>query len=269
MIASLVFVLALLSLLLSAFSDDAVFMKAPNRRDDPEVSYENKVLHTDRQSNIKAVLTTIKYPVGHVHVFPSKADGCNGRVRLDRIASENNCKLAINGGPFNMDNGACVGNIVSNGTIFQLEEQNEGYASWGMTADGVHVFGDVGQTTVKDADVVELVSGFIAPLLVAEGKPAPSSDTLIAQRQAVGVDTNGALMFLTIDGAEDRDRGMLMSELAQAMADLGARYAVNLDGGGSTATWMEGKGYINRPTCLDSVVPVCDRAVANIVCVTA
>jgi exopolysaccharide biosynthesis protein len=267
MIASVL--LVILTLLSAAVADNAVYLKAPSKRDDPEITYKNLVLHTDRQANIKALLTTVKYPVGYAHVFPSHADGCTGREKLEVIAEENNCQLAINGGPFNMKTGACVGNIISNATIFQLEEEGEGYASWGLTADGVHIFGDVSETTVKDADIVELVSGFISPLLVSEGKPAQNDDTLVAQRQALGVDSSGALLFLTIDGAENRDRGMLMSELAQAMADIGAQYAVNLDGGGSTATWMKNKGYINRPTCQDSVVPVCDRAVANIICVTA
>ena len=243
-----------------------MFTKAPPKSDNPGISTKNMVLSTERQPEVKALLSTIASPVGFVHVFPSKSDGCTGRVRLDRIAKENGCKFAINAGPFNMDTGACVGNIISNGTTFQIENDNEGFASWGMTRDGTHVFGDVGSTTVKDADVVELVSGFVSPLLVDSGKPATSSSELVAQRQALGVDASGALMILTIDGAENRGRGMNMTELASAFADLGAKYAINLDGGGSTATWMDGN-YINRPTCSDNLIPSCDRAVASIVCV--
>ena len=249
-------------------ADDAIFMKAPPINAMPGITTTDLVLSTERQPRVKALLSKIAYPVGFVHVFPSKSDGCSDRVRLDRLANEHGCKFAINAGPFNMQTGACEGNIVSNGTVFQLESENQGYASWGMTRDGVHVFGDIGASTVDDADVVELVSGFVSPLLVDSGKPATSSSELVAQRQALGIDSSGGLLILTIDGAEDRNLGMNMTELASAFADLGAQYAVNLDGGGSTATWMDGY-YINRPTCLDHLVPECDRAVASIICITA
>ena len=69
------------------------------------------------------------------------------------------------------------------------------------------MFGDVGSATVAEAGVVELVSGFIGPLLVAGGAPVLSGSALIAPRTAVGVDSSGRLMLLTVDGAEDAKRG--------------------------------------------------------------
>lgn len=114
--------------------------------------------------------------------------------------------------------------------------------------------------------MTELISGFIGPLLVKNGAAIPSGSSLIAQRTAVGVDAAGKLLILTIDGAEDRDRGMNITELGEAFVSLGAVTAINLDGGGSTTAWMDGE-YLDRPTCIDNVFPECERKVANIVCV--
>src|SRR5690606_19352298 len=47
------------------------------------------------------------------------------------------------------------------------------------------------------------------------------------------------------------------AELAALMAELGAWQAINLDGGGSSALFVEGRGVINRPS--DGA----ERAVAN------
>lgn len=41
---------------------------------------------------------------------------------------------------------------------------------------------------------------------------------------------------------------MYGAELAALMKDLGAWQAFNLDGGGSTAMWLEGEGYLNQPS---------------------
>ena len=60
---------------------------------------------------------------------------------------------------------------------------------------------------------------------------------------------------------------MNISELADAFVGLGAVQALNLDGGGSTTAWMNGKGYIDRPTCKDYLIPECERDVADIICV--
>ena len=75
------------------------------------------------------------------------------------------------------------------------------------------------------------------------------------------------MLLLIIDGAESRDRGMNITELGDAFVELGAVYALNLDGGGSTTAWMDGEGFIDRPTCTDNILPECVRHVASAVCV--
>lgn len=199
-----------------------------------------------------------------MHVVTSSSQGCFDSKPVSEIASNNGCLYAINAGPFNMDTGACAGNVVSNGTIIQTDES--GFANWGLTRDGRWVFGQFGAQIIEDSNVVELISGFKGALLVDDFSGVPSSSTLVAQRQAVGIDEQGKLLFLTIDGSESPPRGMNLTEFGAAFASLGARIALNLDGGGSTATWFNGS-LADRPTCKDTPFPECERSVASAVCV--
>jgi exopolysaccharide biosynthesis protein len=247
-------------------SGDLIFVPAPPVASDPGINVKHLFLSTDRQEVIKAVLTTVTNPVGFVHPYPSQLDGCTGLDTTPHIAERWGCEFAINGSPFDMKTGHCLGSLIAEGKTWLLDETS-GYSSWGLTADGRWVFGkNVNSSTVEREQVTDLLSGFIGPLLVENGAAISSTSTLIAQRQAVGVLSNGVLVFLTIDGAEDPPRGMNITELGNAMVSLGAIAALNLDGGGSTTTWMNGK-LVDRPTCNDTVFPSCMRNVANIVCV--
>jgi hypothetical protein len=62
----------------------------------------------------------------------------------------------------------------------------------------------VSGSAIKEEGITELVSGFVAPLLVDGSGTclAHSTDDKIAQRQAVGIDGRGVLIFLTVDGDE-------------------------------------------------------------------
>ena len=53
-------------------------------------------------------------------------------------------------------------------------------------------------------------------------------------RTAVAVTGSGSLLFVTLDGRQAGSVGMTLRELAEALIDLGATEAMNLDGGGST-----------------------------------
>jgi hypothetical protein len=65
-------------------------------------------------------------------------------------------------------------------------------------------------------------------------------------RAAIGIG-DSTLWVLVCDGRRSRvDAGLTMTELAQAMLDLGCHVAMNLDGGGST-TLVHRRHLLNRP----------------------
>ncbi|MBO9541978.1 phosphodiester glycosidase family protein [bacterium] len=69
-----------------------------------------------------------------------------------------------------------------------------------------------------------------------------------APRTAVGVTATGELVIVAVDGRSANESvGLTLSELGELMRELGARDAMNLDGGGSTAFVLEGK-LMNKPS---------------------
>ena len=66
-------------------------------------------------------------------------------------------------------------------------------------------------------------------------------------RTAIGVTDDNRLLFVTVDGRfPGLAVGMSSADLAIYMKTLGAKAALNLDGGGSTTMWIQGKGVVNH-----------------------
>lgn len=99
----------------------------------------------------------------------------------------------------------------------------------------------------------EIIGG--GPMLVWQGKIFITDSeewfTQIASanpRTAVGLDRKGRLLLLVVDGRQPGySEGATFTELAEIFIGLNARYAVNLDGGGSSTMVVKGK-VINRPS---------------------
>jgi exopolysaccharide biosynthesis protein len=116
--------------------------------------------------------------------------------------------------------------------------------------------------TASPSSIRHMISG--GPRLVKEGivyvsKNEEKFKSDIARgraaRTAVGITQDDKLLMVTVDGlprekaARDGKSsiGMTLEELAELMINLGAVEAMNLDGGGSTTMWIDGK-VVNRPT---------------------
>ena len=87
---------------------------------------------------------------------------------------------------------------------------------------------------------------------VAEGFGAPSFfQSFVASRNPrtlAGVRADGKLLLVTVDGRRRGfSAGVTLAEAARVMRSLGARDALNLDGGGST-TMTAGRRVVNRPS---------------------
>ena len=96
-----------------------------------------------------------------------------------------------------------------------------------------------------------LVTG---PLLISNGEKAvlPESSLVINRhpRSAAGKKRKHKIILLTLDGRTDQAMGMTLPELSALMLSLKCSDAVNLDGGGSTTMWINGKpfrGIVNMP----------------------
>jgi exopolysaccharide biosynthesis protein len=74
-----------------------------------------------------------------------------------------------------------------------------------------------------------------------------TSVTKVHPRTAAGVTAAGHLILMVVDGRQPFSRGATLEELAGLMAGVGARDALNLDGGGSTTLVVNGQ-LVNLPS---------------------
>ncbi len=105
-------------------------------------------------------------------------------------------------------------------------------------------------------------------LLASGGNRLPDLDNAVTQpRSAIGYSRNGRYLYLVVvDGRQPfYSEGMTVKELADLMLSLGAEYAMNLDGGGSSTLVVRDAHrnirVLNSP--IDNYIPGRERPVAN------
>jgi len=111
------------------------------------------------------------------------------------------------------------------------------------------------QTLVVGAGPRLLRGGRVAVTAKAEGFAPPQAPafygTFVASRHPrtlAGVRADGKLLLVTVDGRRPGwSTGMTLFEAARLMRSLGARDALNLDGGGSSTMTVRGE-VVNRPS---------------------
>lgn len=89
------------------------------------------------------------------------------------------------------------------------------------------------------------------PLLILDGVEQPQADvshcTDTHPRTIIGVTEDGRVLFVVVDGRfEGKAEGMSTTMLQELMYLLGAKHALNLDGGGSSTMYINGKGVVNH-----------------------
>jgi hypothetical protein len=105
-------------------------------------------------------------------------------------------------------------------------------------------------------------------MLIQGGNIIPDLDnTEIDPRTAIGVNHNGRYIYLVVvDGRQPfYSTGATFAELSELLKNIGASYAMSLDGGGSSTMVIEGENgepiILNSP--IDSYIPLRERPVAN------
>lgn len=174
--------------------------------------------------------------------------GGRAPVPIGAWAAEIGAQAAINANWFSAGRGF-DGPFVAEGAVYGGPDHHY-TALFGFTADKrlVTEHHSVVNDTV-DQKVVEAVAGH--PTLIDRGRVTTDfgNDPTFTRRHprtAIGAAYGGDIVvFVTVDGRSLRARGMTGAETATLMADLGATHAVMLDGGGSSAMWIEGRGVVN------------------------
>lgn len=213
--------------------------------------------------------------------LPPSQDGCTkySKTTVTSMESWADCEYATNGGFFlgsPVNGSLCKGNLISNSHIYQLPTDGSGTnrAELGLTADGEILTGFLDSTVIQSKNITQLITGWGWLVRNSTSNVQLSQDLSFepggftyekAPRTAVGYTKSGQMCLLEIDGEEDILAGPDLFEVAELAVSLGVESMVNIDGGGSSVSVLNGK-YIDAPTCNDTPV-TCERAVASITCV--
>lgn len=188
--------------------------------------------------------------------FADDSFGENITQTTSAIAEANDALFAINGDYYGFRD---TGIEIRNGVVYRDSPAREGLAFW---LDGSVTVYDETTTSAQellDSGVWNTVS--FGPALVEDGAVVDGIegvevDTNIGNhsiqgeqpRTAIGVIDDNHLVFVVVDGrSPGHSKGVTMTELAQIMIDLGATTAYNLDGGGSSTMYYDGR-VVNTPS---------------------
>ena len=182
-------------------------------------------------------------------------------IRTDEFGKKENAIVALNGTFFDIANGGSVDFIKSDHVIIndnQLGKTGErsghqtsavlindgklSIAKWDGNAEW--------EKSLTAEDV--MVSG---PLLIFDEQlqhlDSNSFNITRHPRTAIAITKQNRVLLITVDGRNEMAAGMNLFELGKMLRWLGASEAINLDGGGSTALWIDSKshtGIINYPS---------------------
>lgn len=195
------------------------------------------------------VYTHSKYKYAHIVEIPKdeirKVDLVMGKQPKETLGEFYSRQsdlpdVLINAGFFSTKTGDSVFNLVDDGTVYSKNSQFK--LGIGITKEHKDIrFGSI---DIKSNNFVDFVSGY--PPLVEGGKSC--SPWTIAKeinynalRTMIGYNDK-RIFIVMIDKP-----GMTFTTMANLMIDLGCKYAINLDGGGSSRCLINGS-VINTPT---------------------
>ncbi len=198
--------------------------------------------------------------------------------QLDRWCRQCGVREAIVGGFFVRPNGPALGELWIGGRRIETEPILEPY---GRARAAIHI--DEGEIRIgARGELPPRPAGHLlqaGPMLVRDRTPLPDlrdpegfvagahqfdSDITSGRHPRAALATSDdELIALVCDGRRTGiDAGLTLTELANLMAELGARQAINLDGGGSTALIHHGH-LLNRPYDAQDQPSIHSRAVAT------
>lgn len=249
-------------------------ISAPTQNDTPVIT-DNSY----RDSNIQVTLTQYREYNTAIYVADiriSSADflktalaqdtyGRNIKEKTSEIAQRHNAIIAVNGDYYgSRENGY----VLRNGVLYREKgsSSREDLVIW---PDGTFEIIQEKKTTAADlaAKKAWQVLSF-GPALVENSTICVDEDTEVGQatysnpRTAIAVIDELHYLLVVSDGRTERSEGLSLYELAGFIQSLGATKAYNLDGGGSSTMWFNGR-IVNEPVNHGSTVS--ERKVSDIV----
>lgn len=197
--------------------------------------------------------------------FAQNAYGRNVTEKTSEIAESAGAILAINGDYYGAQED---GYVFRNGVLYR-NTSSSGQEDLVIYEDGS--FAIINETDVTGeellADGAQQVLSF-GPALIENGTVVVSENDEVGKaktsnpRTAIGIVDNLHYMFVVSDGRTDENAGLSLLQLSKFMKEFGVTTAYNLDGGGSSTMYFNGK-VINNPTTNGR--SIAERSVSDIV----
>ena len=197
--------------------------------------------------------------------FAKSSYGKNITEKTSTIANRVGAILAINGDYYGVQE---KGYVLRNGVIYRNTSVSN--------KEDLVIYEDGSFEVINESEVTleELLEKgaynvlSFGPALVENGNISVGAkeevDRAMASnpRTAIGIIDNLHYVFVVSDGRTNTSEGLTLYELAEFMNKIGANTAYNLDGGGSSTMYFNGK-LINNPTTNGNKVS--ERSVSDIV----
>ena len=196
-------------------------------------------------------------------------------VLTSELARQSNALAAINGTFFDVKKGGSVDFIKISGQILDTTVHN--FKKLAGHQQAAIVINRNRMSIVKARDSIDfqwvtklkykdvMVTG---PLLIWDNQPIPLSKSAFNDnrhpRTCACVTNKNEVILMTVDGRTAESYGVSLPELTILLQQLNCKNAINLDGGGSTTMWQEGKGVVNMPCDNKKFDHEGERKVSNI-----
>lgn len=193
------------------------------------------------------------------------AYGRNVTAATSAIARENSAILAINGDFYGEQR---QGYVLKNGVVYRDTPVagKEDLVIWSDGSFEIIREDEVSAQDLADRGAVQLLS--FGPALIKDGSVSVTQGQEVGKamasnpRTALGQIGPLHYVFVVSDGRTQQSEGLSLSELAEVMQGLGVQTAYNLDGGGSSVMYFNGR-VVNNPTTNGRTIK--ERSVSDIV----
>ncbi len=184
------------------------------------------------------------------------------------IAERNGAVFAINGDYYGFRE---KGYVLRNGYLYRSTSNTrypygEDLVIWEDGAFEIVNEADVTAEELADRGAQQIFS--FGPALVIDGEVGVIEGEEVERAQitnprtAIGILEPLHYLMVVSDGRTTESRGLSLFRLAELMRDEGCETAYNLDGGGSSTIWFNGK-VLNKPTTYGDVIA--ERTMSDIV----
>lgn len=208
--------------------------------------YAGSIQYEKKQVSDKVIHVVTLSPVTY-HAELVKANNGTGRETVLSIAKKVNADVAINGGYFEINknptlDGKPSGTLVINHKIYQIKNKQQ--ALLAINKGNISIL----ETNPKKilSQYSSIVSGI--PLLIYNGKiinklknQSSAFYTQPHARTALGIKPNGDIVIIVAEEGENKTNGLTLPQLAALFKSYDCTAAINLDGGGSSTLYLNGK----------------------------